>query len=69
MALFPETSSNMNEQLKESENRAIESEEKAKETEKRNFNAFYKLIKKGRITIEEAAENIGMSINELLAGF
>ena len=33
------------------------------------LNAFYKLIKKGRLTIEEAAQDIGMSIDELLAGF
>ena len=29
----------------------------------------YKLIRKGRLTVEEAAENIGISINELLAQF
>ena len=33
------------------------------------LNAFYKLIKKGRLTIEEAAQDIGMSINELLENF
>ena len=57
------------ERVTKSENRAIESEKKVKETEKRNFNAFYKLIKNGRITVNEAAEDIGISINELLAQF
>ena len=33
------------------------------------FDFAYKLIKKGRLTIEEAAEDIGISINELIAQF
>lgn len=33
------------------------------------LSTLYNLIKKGRLTIEEAAQDIGMSIDELLAGF
>ena len=37
--------------------------------EKGKINAFYNMIKKGRITLEEAAEDIGISIKELLDKF
>ena len=33
------------------------------------FNLLYKLIKKGRMTIEEAASDLGMTVEQLLAGF
>lgn len=33
------------------------------------LSTLYNLIKKGRLTIEEAAQDIGMSIDELLADF
>ena len=33
------------------------------------FNAIYNFIKKGRITIEEAASDLGMTVEQLLAGF
>ena len=33
------------------------------------LSTLYNLIKKGRLTVEEAAQDIGMSIDELLAGF
>lgn len=33
------------------------------------FNLLYKLIKKGRMTIEEAASDLRMTIEQLLAGF
>ena len=33
------------------------------------FNTVYNFIKKGRMTIEEAASDIGISVEQLLAGF
>ena len=33
------------------------------------FGAIYNFIKKGRMTIEEAASDIGISVEQLLAGF
>ena len=33
------------------------------------FNLLYKLIKKGRMTIEEAASDLEMTVEQLLAGF
>ena len=33
------------------------------------FDLLYKLIKKGRMTIEEAASDLGMTVEQLLAGF
>ena len=33
------------------------------------LSAFYEMIKKGRITIEEAASDIGISVEQLLANF
>jgi hypothetical protein len=41
-----------------------------KEGEKKGeFNTIYNFIKKGRITIEEAASDIGISVEQLLEGF
>ena len=33
------------------------------------FNTIYNFIKKGRLTLEEAASDIGMSVEQLLANF
>ena len=33
------------------------------------FNTIYYFIKKGRITIDEAANDIGLSVKQLLANF
>ena len=33
------------------------------------LSAFYDMIKKGRITLEEAASDIGISVEQLLASF
>ncbi len=33
------------------------------------FDLLYKLIKKGRITLQEAASDIGMTVEQLLDGF
>ena len=33
------------------------------------YNAIYNFIKKGRMTIEEAASDLGMTVEQLLAGF
>ena len=33
------------------------------------FNTIYNFIKKGRMTIEEAASDIGMTVDQLLEGF
>ena len=33
------------------------------------ISAFYEMIKKGRLTIEEAASDIGISVKQLLANF
>ncbi len=33
------------------------------------FDLLYKLIKKGRMTLEEAASDLGMTVEQLLAGF
>ena len=33
------------------------------------FNTVYNFIKKGRMTIEEAASDIGMTVEQLIAGF
>ena len=33
------------------------------------FNAIYNFIKKGRMTIEEAASDLGMTVEQLLADF
>jgi hypothetical protein len=33
------------------------------------FNAIYSFIKKGRMTLEEAASDLGMTVEQLLAGF
>ena len=33
------------------------------------FNTVYNFIKKGRMTIDEAASDIGMSVEQLLDGF
>ena len=47
-----------------------EKEKAAKEGEKKGeFNTVYSFIKKGRLTIEEAASDIGISVEQLLANF
>ena len=44
--------------------------EARKEGEKKGeFNAIYNFIKKGRMTLEEAASDLGMTVEQLLAGF
>ena len=45
-------------------------EEGRKEGKKEGMlNTLYKLIKSGCLTIDDAAKNIGISIDELIAGF
>ena len=45
-------------------------EEGKKEGKKEGMlNMLYKLIKSGCLTIDDAAKNIGMSVDELLTGF
>ena len=45
-------------------------EEGKKEGEKKGkLSAFYNMIKKGRITLEEAASDIGITVDKLLADF
>ena len=45
-------------------------EEGKKEGEKKGkLSAFYDMIKKGRITLEEAASDIGITVDKLLADF
>ena len=46
----------------------IENSEKIGE-KKGELSTIYKILKKGRITIEEAASDIGMTVEQLLAGF
>ena len=44
--------------------------DKAKNSESRGeFDMLCQLLKKGRLTLEEAAQDIGMSIEEMLAMF
>ena len=55
----------------EFEESAIENRNKGKREGKREgeLTFAYKMFKKGRMTIEEIAQDIGISINDLLAGF
>ena len=50
--------------------RDYDREKDLKEGEKKGeFNTVYNFIKKGRMTIEEAASDIGMTVDQLLEGF